>query len=53
VKVRVVLTWPWDEFWVGLYRDRRGHKLYIFPVPCIGICVWTRWQKPRKRKAEL
>lgn len=29
----------WYDLWVGAYLDRRGKRLYILPIPCVGICV--------------
>ena len=27
----------WFDFWVGLFWDSKGRKLYVFPVPMFGI----------------
>jgi hypothetical protein len=29
----------WYDLWIGAYWDRRTRKLYILPVPCLGIVV--------------
>jgi hypothetical protein len=29
----------WYDFWVGLFWDRKSRRLYVLPVPCIGIVI--------------
>lgn len=29
----------WYDLWVGAFWDSSKHRLYLFPVPCIGICI--------------
>ena len=29
----------WFDFWVGWFWDRKGHRLYVFPVPMFGVCI--------------
>lgn len=29
----------WYDAWIGVYYDRAKHRLYIFPLPCIGLRV--------------
>ena len=29
----------WYDFWIGLYWNREKRRLYILPLPCIGIVV--------------
>lgn len=38
-KVRVKLVFAWYDFWVGIFYDRAKRRIYIFPVPCIGLVV--------------
>jgi hypothetical protein len=35
VKIKPVLAWY--DLWVGAFWDRAKRKLYILPLPCIGI----------------
>lgn len=37
MKVRFIFAWY--DLWVGAFVDRTKRRLYIFPVPCIGILV--------------
>ena len=29
----------WYDFWVGVYVDRAGRRVYIFPLPCLGLII--------------
>ena len=29
----------WYDLWVGVFWDRISRKLYILPLPCIGIVI--------------
>jgi hypothetical protein len=37
VKVRPFIAWY--DLWVGAYWDVAKRRLYLMPVPCIGIVV--------------
>lgn len=37
MKIRPLFAWY--DLWIGLYWDRKGRKLYILPLPCIGIVI--------------
>lgn len=37
VTVRPIFAWY--DLWVGIFWDRKSRKLYILPVPCIGLVV--------------
>lgn len=37
MKVRPIIAWY--DLWIGAFVDRRKRRLYIFPVPCVGIVV--------------
>lgn len=36
-RFRFLLSWP--DFWVGVFWDRRLSKLYVLPLPCVGIVL--------------
>lgn len=38
----------WYDFWVGGYIDLKRKRLYLFPVPMLGVCV--SWGKPEVRE---
>lgn len=29
----------WYDFWVGAFWDRKARKLYILPVPMVGVVI--------------
>jgi hypothetical protein len=37
--MRVRFMFAWYDLWVGAYWNRDARKLYLFPVPCLGICL--------------
>ncbi len=42
--VKVKAIFAWYDFWVGAFYDRGKRRLYIFPVPCIGLVF--EWRLP-------
>lgn len=36
---RIRPIFAWYDFWVGAFYDRDKRRLYIFPIPCIGVVV--------------
>jgi hypothetical protein len=32
------LLLKWYDFWIGLYWDKKNRWLYVFGLPCIGVC---------------
>lgn len=37
MKIRPIFAWY--DLWVGAFWDRKQRKLYILPLPCIGVVV--------------
>jgi len=37
VTVRPIVAWY--DLWVGAYWDQKGRRLYILPIPCVGIVL--------------
>jgi len=35
----VRLVFAWYDLWIGAYWDRKQHRLFILPFPCIGIVI--------------
>jgi hypothetical protein len=29
----------WYDLWVGVFWDRKGRRLYILPLPCVGVVI--------------
>lgn len=36
--MKIKPIFAWYDFWIGVFYDRKG-KLYIFPIPCVGIVL--------------
>lgn len=37
--MRVRPLFAWYDLWIGAFWDRKTRKLYILPLPCIGIVI--------------
>lgn len=38
------IFFAWYDFWRGFYWDRKRHRLYFCPLPCIVFEIYTeRW----------
>lgn len=41
--MRITPMFAWYDFWVGAFFDRTKRKLYLFPIPMIGVCIeWIK-----------
>jgi hypothetical protein len=29
----------WRDLWIGVFWDRKSRRLYVLPVPCLGLVV--------------
>lgn len=38
-RMRVSAIFAWYDFWVGVYWDRAKRRLYILPLPMVGVVV--------------
>lgn len=36
---KVAPLFAWYDLWIGAFWDRTSRKLYILPVPCVGIVI--------------
>jgi hypothetical protein len=37
--MRLGFIFAWYDLWIGAYWDRKMRRLYILPLPCVGIYV--------------
>lgn len=37
--MRIRPVFAWYDCWIGLFYDRTKSRLYIFPLPMIGIVI--------------
>lgn len=38
-QVRVRPMFAWYDLWVGVFIDRAKRRVYVFPLPCLGVVV--------------
>jgi hypothetical protein len=38
--IRIKFLFAWYDLWVGAFWDRKSRKLYILPLPCVGVVIW-------------
>lgn len=44
--MRIRPLFAWYDLWVGAFWDRKGRKLYLLPLPCVGVVI-EFGEKPR------
>lgn len=37
--MRVKPIVAWYDMWIGAFWDRKSRRLYILPIPCVGIIL--------------
>jgi len=37
--MKIKLIAKWYDFWIGVFWDSRKKRLYLLPIPCIGIVI--------------
>ncbi|MBS0175058.1 MAG: hypothetical protein JSR64_13555 [Nitrospira sp.] len=37
--MRVSFLFAWYDLWVGAYWDRAKRRLYVLPLPCLGVVI--------------
>ena len=40
--VKIEPIFAWYDLWVGVFIDRPKRRIYVFPVPCLGIVIQLR-----------
>jgi hypothetical protein len=37
--LRVRVLWAWYDLWIGVFVDLKRRRVYVFPIPTLGIVV--------------
>lgn len=38
-RLRVRLIFAWYDLWIGVFIDRPKQRVFIFPMPCVGLVI--------------
>ena len=44
--MKLGLVAKWYDLWIGVFWDRKMRRLYILPVPCLGIYIQFEAKPP-------
>lgn len=44
--MRIRPIFAWYDLWIGVFWDGKKRRLYILPVPCLGIVIKFRGATP-------
>jgi len=33
------LMFAWYDLWIGVFVDRAKRRVYVFPIPCVGVRI--------------
>lgn len=42
-RLRIRPLFKWFDMWVGIFVDTKQRRVYILPMPCIGVVI--EWSK--------
>ena len=47
IRIRIRPVLAWYDLWIGAYVDRARRRVYVFPLPCIGLVIEHRPREAR------
>ena len=47
--MRVRPIFAWYDLWIGAFVDTAKRRLYIFPLPCVGLVIQWNATQPKER----
>ena len=39
MNIKIQIIYKWYDMWIGIYIDKKGRILYIFPIPTVGFKI--------------
>jgi hypothetical protein len=48
--MKVKLLFAWYDLWVGLFIDKAKGKIYVFPIPMLGLVITYSTKKQKADK---
>ncbi len=46
MSIRPIIAWY--DLWVGVFWDRAKRRLYILPLPCVGVVISFAEKEPAR-----
>ena len=41
-RIRIKPVLEWRDLWVGVFLDTAKHRIYVLPLPCVGVVIdWS------------
>lgn len=37
--MKITFLFAWYDLWVGIFYDKDKRKLYVLPIPCVGVII--------------
>jgi hypothetical protein len=37
--MKIKPLFAWYDMWIGAFWDKKGRRLYLLPIPCLGLVI--------------